>query len=52
MAVIKEVVAKAGTYTNKEGQEKTQLEITGSDIYKVVKEVDVPVKKEGWDNQW
>lgn len=43
---------KMNTYTNKDGQEKTQMEITGSDIYKVVKEVDVPVSKEGWDNPW
>jgi len=52
MAVKKELVAKAGTYTNKEGQEKTRYIKTGvvmetakGTMYKIEA---LPVPFDGW----
>ena len=52
MAVKKELVAKAGTYTNKEGQEKTrytkvgvQMETAKGIMYKIES---LPVPFDGW----
>lgn len=52
MAVLKEVVAKAGTYTNKDGQEKTRYVKAGVLMEtakgQMVKLEALPVNFDGW----
>lgn len=52
MAVIKEIVAKGGTYTNKEGQEKTRYVKAGVLMETVkgqmIKLEALPVGFDGW----